>query len=350
MCIRDRIIGGAGEQQWFEEMLQRFPQLAGISVQSLPDLSQIDKVVPWGWNVALRKTLLTNGMSPSILPDTGMLEQIRKFSHRGTAIMMMKFLLEDDELSRWLPAPAVLLSEKEVEDFASSFPAVVFKAPWSGSGKGLCWSSGPITENTLGWCRNIIAKQGCFVGEKVYDKVQDFAMEFSCERGSVIFKGYSLFRTERGVYKSNELAENEVIVKTLTGQGISEDVLWKVQKRIMLFLEKNIATFYVGPLGVDMFIFIESGESRLHPCVELNLRMTMGQVAGIFYDRFVQPGIAGSFHIDYFPAKGALLKDHLERQKRFPLIVMDGKIQSGYLSLSPVLADSRYRARVEIRE
>ena len=32
---------------------------------------------------------------------------------------------------------------------------------------------------------------------------------------------------------------------------------------------------YVGPFGVDMMI----AEEKLHPCVEINLRRTMGHVA-----------------------------------------------------------------------
>ena len=40
---------------------------------------------------------------------------------------------------------------------------------------------------------------------------------------------------------------------------------------------------------------------RVHPCVEINMRMNMGVVARLFYDRFVAPGSKGCFAVEYVP-------------------------------------------------
>jgi hypothetical protein len=224
----------------------------------------------------------------------------------------------------------------------------VFKAPWSGSGKGLCWAKGGVSEGIQGWCRNIADKQGCVVGEAVYDKVQDFAMEFVCAKGKVSFAGYSLFHTERGVYRSNELMSDEAIFERLANEWISGEALLAVQNRLLSFIERQIAPFYSGYLGVDMFVFRHKGQFLLHPCVEINLRMTMGMVARIFFDHFVHKQSTGRFFIDYFPVSGSLLNDHLRRQSAEPLLVENGRIVQGYIALSPVCGDSHYRARVEI--
>ena len=37
-----------------------------------------------------------------------------------------------------------------------------------------------------------------------------------------------------------------------------------------------MAPFYDGPLGIDMLV---TSERNIHPCVEINLRDTMGRVA-----------------------------------------------------------------------
>lgn len=335
-------------QQWLEEIRRIFPQIESVSVEPQPDFSKLTQVHPWGWNAAVRKSLLTMGAGDQLLPDALQLDQIRRLSHRSMAVEAMNFLHKEEALSALLPPPAQLLSAGEVEAFASQHASVVFKAPWSGSGKGLGWARGNVSKSLLGWCRKVAEKQGCVVGEEAYDKVQDFAMEFFCSGGKVSFAGYSLFSTDNGVYKCNELMSNEAISGLLTHQWIPEQQLLMVQKRLLTFIDTQIAPFYNGFLGVDMLVFKRGRDFRLHPCVEINLRMTMGCVARIFYDRFVSPQKTGRFYIDYFPAKGALLNDHLQRQSSFPLRVINGQITQGYLSLLPLGAESHYRARVEL--
>jgi hypothetical protein len=63
---------------------------------------------------------------------------------------------------------------------------------------------------------------------------------------------------------------------------------------------------------------------------------------------FVQNESTGRFYIDHNPATGALWKDHNERITEFPLEVENGRIKSGYLSLTEVQEHSHYRVRVEV--
>ena len=120
-----------------------------------------------------------------------------------------------------------LTSIDAVENYAAKYARVIFKAPWSGSGKGLCWSRDKMTDSRRGWCRNVIEKQGSVIAEPIYDKIQDFALEFECHNGQVSFAGYSLFETEKGTYRSNFLMNNDVIIQNLTNKGIDvEQLLW----------------------------------------------------------------------------------------------------------------------------
>ncbi len=342
------VLGLLSDRSWMGEMQALFPQLASVSVKLHPDFSTIEALFPWGWDAVVRKGLIVQGAGNHLLPEASRLGDIRRLSHRGTAVRAMHFFREDASIADLLPPPAQLLSAGDVEAFAAHYSKVVFKAPWSGSGKGLCWSSGAISKNTQGWCLHIAEKQGCVVGEEVYDKVQDFAMEFCCYGGKVSFAGYSLFHTDNGVYKSNELMSDEAILNLLTTEWLTENALITAQNRLLSFIEREIAPFYEGFLGVDMFIFQQEGKFRFHPCVEINLRMTMGCVARVFYDHFVQSPETGRFYIDHFPLSESLRNDHLQRQSSFPLQVTEGRITRGYLSLSPVTESSRYRARVEI--
>ncbi len=99
-----------------------------------------------------------------------------------------------------------------------------------------------------------------------------------------------------------------------------------------------------------MFIYKEEEEEfKLHPCVEINMRMTMGYVAHQFYDHFVQTEVSGRFYVDHNQVSGALWEDHKKRAAEFPLIVENGRIKTGYLSLTEVQPHSNYRVRVELK-
>jgi hypothetical protein len=257
-------------------------------------------------------------------------------------------LHDDNTLTAFLPSLPKLLSSDEVGSFALQHEEVVFKAPWSGSGKGLCWTTGQVSDNMLGWCKNIAEKQGCVIGEQVYDKVQDFALEFKCFDGMVAFSGYSLFETEsHGVYKSNDLKTDDAIFQKIIS-FINQDFFLKIKNRLSDFIEKHIAPFYSGYLGIDMFVYQQNNTYLLHPCVEINLRMTMGLVARLLYDKFVFQEAKGKFHVDYFSSSEELWADHCEREKMMPLQVENGRIKQGYLSLSSIEKGMKYRVRVEI--
>ncbi|MFZ4457109.1 MAG: hypothetical protein ACOYOT_12910 [Bacteroidales bacterium] len=344
----DIVFGTMPYNDWMTELKSLFPRLASLTVTSKPDLSQVFTIRPWGWNAAVSKSLLVQGLSPELMPSTEQMAHFRSLSHRETAIRAMNFLQTIPSLKTSIPPPAQLISSEKVKAFIDRYPKAIFKAPWSGSGKGLCWANGTATENIVGWCRNIVEKQGAVVAEEAYDKLQDFAMEFLCENGKVAFVGYSLFSTERGVYRSNELMSDQAIENQLIQKQISLELLREVQRELCRFLTSEIAPVYSGYLGVDMFIYQQNDCYLLHPCVEINLRMTMGMVARIFYDRFVSAAHSGKFYIDYFPSVGALFTDHEQRITNQPLRIEEGRINHGYMSLSPIGKNSHYRARVEI--
>jgi len=336
------------DKKWLFKMQTLFPKLATISVESQPDRSSLESLYPWGWNVAVRKLFLAQGVVDKLLPDLNQLAELRQLSHRKTAIEALQFLHADSGLTAFLPPASKQLSANEAELFAKKYQRTVFKAPWSGSGRGHNWISGSLSENAKGWCRNIADKQGCVIGEQVYDKVRDFAMEFSCSDRQVSFVGYSLFETgETGGYKSNALMSDSAILKIIT-QFISEEFLIKIQIRLLQFIEKEIAVVYSGYLGVDMLIYKSDNGYLLHPCVEINLRMTMGMAARLFYDCFVHPDQTGHFYVDYYPSSDDLSNDHNQREQAIPLLIENGLVMHGYMSLSPVIENSHYRIRVEI--
>ena len=189
------------------------------------------------------------------------------------------------------------------------------------------------------------------MGEKALHKIQDCAMEFySDEHGQISFSGYSLFQTdEAGIYKNSFLLSDSEIEKALQ-EFISIDLIREVRTQLLLFFEQQITSNYRGYFGVDMFIFTDTeGIYRLNPAVEINMRMTMGMVARLVYDRFVEPGKKGVFSIQHALHFGELLLQDKLQSKQHPLIITNKKIQSGYLSLCPIDENTHYCASIIIQ-
>ena len=174
-------------------------------------------------------------------------------------------------------------------------------------------------------------------------------MEFYSDgTGEVTFMGYSLFHTGKsGMYEGNRLLSNEAIWKQLS-QYIPSKVLTDLENCLKYRLSALVGTVYKGYLGVDMMIcrFPENEKPvfRIHPCVEINLRMNMGVVARFLYDRYVRSGSTGRFVIDYHPSEGEALQEHERMSATYPLEIREGRVYSGYLPLVPVHRRSCYRA------
>lgn len=309
---------------------------------------KINNITPWGWNAPLCKRLVNAGASEEILPTLDQLNAIKALSHRRLAAEAMAFLKEKLPASILLAdQPKELPDMEAVYEFSLRYPDVVFKAPWSGSGKGLFFSRHQLTDSVAGWCKRTIKKQGCVMGEKRYALVQDFAMEFFSDGTTVRFVGYSLFHTQGGIYRGNQLMSHPQIEEYLQ-KWLPLSILEETQRGLIHFLESKIIPYYQGYIGVDMFIFEDNHVFGFNPAVEINLRMTMGVVAHLFYNRYVLAEKKGLFSVDFYPDADALLSNHLLLSQAHPLIVENGRIIEGYLSLCPITEQTNYRIQVMI--
>ena len=100
-------------------------------------------------------------------------------------------------------------------------------------------------------------------------------MEFVAdENGRIHYLGLSLFHTVNGAYEGNILATESTKIDMISRYvpvGLLDGVKQKIVECLRL-------PGYVGPFGVDMMI-VKNAQLFLHPCVEINLRRTMGHVA-----------------------------------------------------------------------
>ena len=155
------------------------------------------------------------------------------------------------------------------------------KAPWSSSGRGVrfCDATRLVNSEKLivnNWFRNVISRQGSIMVEPYYDKIKDFGMEFSADgQGHIHYEGLSLFHTVNGAYVGNILA-TERTKQEMLSRYIPADFIRCIREKIISLLDLGN---YAGPFGIDMMIVKSPSGFLLHPCVEINLRRTMGHVA-----------------------------------------------------------------------
>ena len=288
------------------DYVKKIQELLGLSVDLMtePELASernLD-IRPWGWDIAIRKRLLDLGVEESELPSIEQLDKLRFCSHRSCAVGLLPQL----QLGACFCGESFYLTfPEEWKSFVESHDTCLLKAPLSGSGKGLNWCKGVYTPSISGWCSRIGNQQGGVIGEPLYNKVRDFAMEFEMKDGKALYRGLSLFDTIKNAYSGNVLcseADKVEMMKPL----ISEAQLAGIRQRIIEVMEPALKDIYSGPFGVDMMIctkgekdeFCEAvlnqeGEDvnrtglGVVPCIEINLRKTMGHVAIDLYEHLV---------------------------------------------------------------
>lgn len=253
---------------------------------------------PWGWDWDTRKFIHEKYKIKSTqLPTDEELEALRQLSSRQTTVTLIEQLkerLRDDSL----PTPSFLSSMAETEAFMTSHKDYVLKTPWSSSGRGLMRSTVPA-ETLWKHAQATLQKMGGIMGEPwIEDKVQDFAMLFFIGSEKVEFLGYSLFDNDATTYRQGYLMSNERIIAKLQVEPERLEAIKTAYLDLLrdLFAPLMGKTWQVGYIGIDMMTYRASGNSAdralsISPCVEMNLRCTMGVVCRLWYDEHQQEGI-----------------------------------------------------------
>ena len=240
------------------------------------------QIIPWGWNHALKKRLIKEGIDPAALPSEEELKFIRTHSRREFAFSVHSRLNCEDPQVVMPDYRIIAKNISEIEAFISAVDSAVLKAPLSGSGKGIRFVRGRLSESDKGWCRRTLDKQGSVIVEKRFEILKECAMLFECHHEGIDFIGYSLFESKNGAYSRNILASNEEIEETIAGY-IPRSTLTTIREDLTSILSDTLTGHYEGFLGVDQMI-CQADSPVFIPVSEINLRMTMGLLARNQYD------------------------------------------------------------------
>ena len=228
----------------------------------------IEEISPWGWNPLLKHRLLSLGFTASNMPNDEELRHIRRLSHRRISIAFNEALHSP-------LIPKEFFSEEEAIQFAKQHPGCYFKLPWSSGGRGVVDTSELNERQIRQWAHGALKKQNSIMAETPVDKKIVFASLWEINDGRPEYKGFSISLSDgRGKYKGNIVAPQRAMQQYL--QDISGENIYAYLEKQSEFLRNEVAPFYYGSLGIDMMV---DKNGLIFPCIELNLRKTMGHVA-----------------------------------------------------------------------
>lgn len=351
---------------------------------------------PWGWDAAIVNYLHKSGIPRQELPNDAMLAALRTRSERISAHHLLQQMLP---LSVHLTGESyVCRSLDDIKACATQHSHLLLKAPLSGSGKGLRHlnfndddnkndnenyptsrrSTSALTlslKKVESWCDALIRRHGYLTAEPYYDKVQDFAMEFIVADGQCHFIGYSLFTTDdHGRYDSNLLlsdADIEARLSEYIPHSVLHDVRYFVETHSDLIIpaEWDTSRFPIT-FGIDMMIVNDRGQQstvdgqhpirpdgnsqlrthnsqfKLHPCVEINLRMNMGIIAHEVRRHLMAPEATGIYRLALFADHKALAAFDEEQRALYPALYRDGLLVQGYHPLTSTEGNTRHLAYI----
>lgn len=230
---------------------------------------KVDSVEPWGWDASLKNKLKALGIPESCLPSDQYIENLRRLSHRRISIDACRFL-NCDKL------PKEFFKIEDALQFFHTYPGCYFKLPWSSGGRGVLATRELRVEQVKEWLTGAIRRQGSVMAEEGAARILDFGSLWEiADDCKVNFRGFSVSVSDgRGKYKGNIAASQEILAGEI--RRVFPEFNLEIIDRQKAFIENKIADHYKGKMGIDM---MADSNGRLYPCVEINLRTTMGHVA-----------------------------------------------------------------------
>ena len=230
---------------------------------------------PWGWSRDTRRRFLRAGVSAENLPSDAQLSLWRLLSHRRSTIPLNRSL-------GLVPPVEIFTPEEGLREVKALNYNAMLKLPWSSSGRGVFGVNSHDDQAIKAQIASHLRRQGSVMVEKRKGVENDFAALYYADGEHVEFKNLSLFLTEgQGGRYAGNLVASDADIQSVIGIDTAETVL-----KVGLGLDNLLKdSGYHGWIGVDMFTYLDSGHLTVNPCVEINLRRTMGVVARELYCR-----------------------------------------------------------------
>ena len=315
-----------------------------------------NKILPWGWSPAAHQLLhqLKHSCSSEFRqsPVFNWKPEHREITSRKFAIDILKQVSNPIYADYLLPpelTPKICITQTDFENAIRQWGKIMVKAPWSSSGRGLQ----PITKTPVHpkvWEKvmGIVKEQGYAIAEPYLNKALDLAFLFELKKGKVDFQGISNFCTnKKGQYEGNWL---NGFPRTLEKRVLefADFVVSEIRQPLIKTIENSeMAIFYEGVFGVDTLIYFDENQSlKINPCLEINVRHTMGLLS-LRLEKLILQNKKGVYRIYYQPGT-SFYTFKKEMEKKHPLKISEGKIESGFLAITEANNESIFGAYIQV--
>lgn len=214
-------------------------------------------------------------------------EAYYQLSDRSSASGFLSFLA--DKAPQLLPSTALIpqwlapeggLRRDYIEGLMmQEYTRLALKHPYSSSGRGVELLQLPLSSADL----ERLDRYPRLSLEPGLQKVQDYALLYYMDDKGISTIGYSKFLTapnRETTYAGNILAPQAEIAEELSLVLGSRDALEQLHRLQSAFLWQELGGQYQGYIGVDTMSYRDNdGALQLHPCIEINVRCTMGVLA-----------------------------------------------------------------------
>lgn len=314
---------------------------------------------PWGWSPSVHKLL--SPLKPACChefinsPVAEWRDVHRELYSRKSALTILQSIVNKNYSENILSLndiPEICTSHEQIIALEHKWGKVVVKAPWSSSGRGLqILRPNEYNQTNRQVITGYLKQQGFVIVEPWHNKVLDLSFQFfSFGNGKIEYRGLTTFSTDHsGRYLGNYLQELPPDLAPGLNEFLSENLDKMIVELHQSLATSKYSTDYYGWLGVDAIIFKSSdGKLKLHPCLEINCRFTMGAIALSLRTQLAAQSV-GEFRITH--GKGGHFAQFCEEMTREePLITNSGKIVSGFLPLTPALPENGFGAYLSVKE
>lgn len=319
--------------------------LSDADFQNLPK----GALIPWGWSPVAHQLLapLKPGCSEAFnsLPISQWQPIHRELYSRTNALAVLSEILNKGLNESLLPLkalPVICTNHDQIIAQQQRWGKVVVKSPWSSSGRGLqVLRPGEYNQTNRQVITGFLKQQGCVMVEPWHNKIMDLSFQFySHGDGTIEARGITSFMTDHtGHYLGNYVTERPPFLPQEVKEFLDQQLKTIKQSLWDALIKNPIATDYAGWFGVDAMVYTdESGWLKFHPCVEINCRLTMGAITLKLRDHLAEHS-TGMFQI--INGRDKTFEPFCNEQKeKFPLMIEDRKIVSGFLPLTPVDPES----------
>ncbi|MCI5560452.1 MAG: hypothetical protein SPJ29_06840 [Phocaeicola sp.] len=304
LCMKE------GDYLWLPE----YEQIANHKgeIQLFSALPSSLRLTAWGWEPHtfrhLTKSLEKEKISLLCPP---LHKEYYELAHRSAGVGLLQHLCDTLDypsylIPQWVyPKATIKDTEKALLETAERVhhnyptPQLFTKQPYTSSGRGVAPQPYPISDFYVARLAQQCEKAGGISIEPMWEVEENWAAEFYISpEGDVSFIAWSYFYTGAGKksYAGNRLCAQNELWKELY-KNFGKDTIDTLVHTLSDYLKTVVSPHYQGYVGIDMFTYQEGNQHNLHPCVEINLRMTMGLLAHFAYERYVPSGYTGKFHI-----------------------------------------------------